>query len=89
VFTGLTSPLVAGRYHSLVVCEADLPSDLVVTARTTSGVVMGVRHRRFPVEGVQFHPESVLSGDGHALLANFLDGVARHHSERGLAVPVR
>jgi anthranilate synthase/aminodeoxychorismate synthase-like glutamine amidotransferase len=75
VFTGLPRLLVAGRYHSLVVSPKDLPEILEVTARTSSGVIMGVRHRRFPVEGVQFHPESALSSEGHSLLANFLDGV--------------
>jgi para-aminobenzoate synthetase/4-amino-4-deoxychorismate lyase len=77
VFTGLDGPLVAGRYHSLVVSEQGLPDELVVTARTGSGVVMGVRHREFPVEGVQFHPESILSRNGHHLLANFLRACTR------------
>jgi para-aminobenzoate synthetase/4-amino-4-deoxychorismate lyase len=72
VFDGLAGPLVAGRYHSLVVSEEGLPSELVVTARTGSGVVMGLRHREHPVEGVQFHPESILSCSGHRLLTNFL-----------------
>ena len=61
VYAGLDGPLVAGRYHSLVVSEQGLPSELVVTARTGNGVVMGLRHREHPVEGVQFHPESILS----------------------------
>jgi anthranilate synthase/aminodeoxychorismate synthase-like glutamine amidotransferase len=72
IFTGLQSPLTVGRYHSLVVDE-DLPDCLVQTA-WGGGVVMGVRHRELPAEGVQFHPESVLTEDGKALLENFLGG---------------
>ena len=72
VFDGLDGPLVAARYHSLVVSEEALPPDLVVTARTAGGVVMGVRHREYGVEGVQFHPESILSRGGHHVLDNFL-----------------
>jgi anthranilate synthase/aminodeoxychorismate synthase-like glutamine amidotransferase len=70
VYTGLPDPFVAGRYHSLVVDE-DLPDELEPTARG-GGVLMGIRHRSLPVEGVQFHPESVLTDTGHALLSNFL-----------------
>ena len=73
VFAGLPEPLVAVRYHSLVVERAGLPSDLLVTAWTRDGLVMGLRHRRYPVEGVQFHPESMLTQAGEKLLANFLD----------------
>jgi anthranilate synthase/aminodeoxychorismate synthase-like glutamine amidotransferase len=72
VFAGLPSPLTATRYHSLVIDPATLPAELEVTARTADGVVMGVRHREHPVEGVQFHPESILTGHGHDMLANFL-----------------
>ena len=72
VFAGLPSPLTATRYHSLTLDPATIPPDLVVTARTTDGTIMGVRHRDLPVEGVQFHPESVLTAAGHDLLANFL-----------------
>ncbi len=61
------------RYHSLVAEEASLPTDLVVTSRTASGVVMGLRHATHPVEGVQWHPESILTSHGHDLLATFLD----------------
>jgi anthranilate synthase/aminodeoxychorismate synthase-like glutamine amidotransferase len=71
IFSGLESPLVAGRYHSLIV-DPQLPDALEVSART-GGVIMGLRHRELPAEGVQFHPESVLTGDGQALLRNFLD----------------
>lgn len=72
VFAGLRSPLRCGRYHSLVVEEASLPPELAVTARTADGVVMAIAHRDRPVVGVQFHPESVLTEGGYALLANFL-----------------
>ncbi|MGH3359996.1 MAG: anthranilate synthase component II, partial [Nocardioidaceae bacterium] len=72
VYAGVDGPLASGRYHSLVVDERTLPRDLVATAHTASGVLMGVRHRSYPVEGVQLHPESVLTRNGHRLLANFL-----------------
>ena len=72
VFAGLPDPLEATRYHSLVVERETLPECLVVTADTADGTVMGVRHRDLPVEGVQFHPESILTTGGHDLLANFL-----------------
>jgi anthranilate synthase/aminodeoxychorismate synthase-like glutamine amidotransferase len=81
VFSGLVSPLTATRYHSLTLAPASIPDDLIVTARTADGVVMGVRHRSLSVEGVQFHPESILTGQGHDLLANFL-GRARQSSTR-------
>jgi len=73
VFTGIPSPLLATRYHSLVIDPESLPGDLLVTARTADGVIMGVRHRTHPVEGVQFHPESILTEGGHQLLGNFLE----------------
>jgi anthranilate synthase component 2/para-aminobenzoate synthetase component 2 len=72
VFAGLPSPFSATRYHSLVVAPESVPDCLEVTARTADGVVMGLRHREFPIEGVQFHPESILTDGGHQLLANFL-----------------
>ncbi|GAA2134363.1 aminodeoxychorismate/anthranilate synthase component II [Kitasatospora kazusensis] len=72
VFEGLPSPLTATRYHSLAVEPGTVPAELVVTARTDSGVIMGLRHREHPVEGVQFHPESVLTEGGHRMLANWL-----------------
>jgi anthranilate synthase/aminodeoxychorismate synthase-like glutamine amidotransferase len=72
IFTGLPSPLVGTRYHSLVIDEAGLPACLEVSARTEDRVVMGVRHRTALVEGVQFHPESVLTEHGRAILKNFL-----------------
>jgi len=73
VFAGLPSPLTATRYHSLVLDPATIPDALEVTARSADGIVMGVRHREVDVEGVQFHPESILTGCGHDLLKNFLD----------------
>jgi para-aminobenzoate synthetase component 2 len=72
VLTGLPTPFTATRYHSLTVREDTLPDELEVTARTASGVVMAVRHRSLPIEGVQFHPESVLTQGGHRILANWL-----------------
>lgn len=72
IFSGLPSPLRAARYHSLVVDEATLPTCLQVTARTTNGALMALAHRQYPVVGVQFHPESVLTPHGYALLAGFL-----------------
>ena len=76
VFAGLPSPLTATRYHSLTLDPATVPDVLEVTARSTEGVVMGVRHREVDVEGVQFHPESILTGCGHDLLQNFLNRTA-------------
>jgi anthranilate synthase/aminodeoxychorismate synthase-like glutamine amidotransferase len=73
IYAGLPNPFDAGRYHSLAVMEGDLPGDLVVTAFTSDGVIMGIRHRSLPVEGVQFHPESMLTPHGELLLRNFLD----------------
>ena len=72
VFAGLPSPLTATRYHSLTLAPDSIPSDLIVTARSADGVVMGVRHRNLDVEGVQFHPESILTEHGHELLHTFL-----------------
>jgi anthranilate synthase component 2 len=71
-FAQLPSPIVAGRYHSLALDRASLPAELEVTAWSDDGVVMGVRHRSHPVEGFQFHPESILTDDGEALLTAFL-----------------
>jgi anthranilate synthase/aminodeoxychorismate synthase-like glutamine amidotransferase len=76
LFAGVPSPLTATRYHSLVVDRASVPAELEITAETEDGIVMGLRHREFPIEGVQFHPESILTESGHALLQNFLEMVA-------------
>lgn len=78
VFKGLANPLTVTRYHSLVVDEASLPDCLEVTARVsaddpTPGLIMGLQHKTLPIQGVQFHPESILSEQGHALLKNFLE----------------
>ena len=73
IFQSLENPFQATRYHSLVVSPADLPQCLEVSARTEDGVIMGLRHRVFPLEGVQFHPESILTGVGKKLLSNFLN----------------
>lgn len=72
LFAGLPSPLRATRYHSLVVERATLPPDLAITAETSDGLIMGLAHRALPIHGVQFHPESIASEHGHALLRNFL-----------------
>ena len=71
-FAGIRSPAVVARYHSLAVVEDTLPPELRVTARSDDDVVMGVRHERLPIEGVQFHPESILTPEGDMMLANFL-----------------
>jgi anthranilate synthase component 2 len=73
VFAGLPSPFLATRYHSLVVDRATLPASLEVTAWLEDGTIMGLRHRTLPIEGVQFHPESIASEHGHQLLQNFLN----------------
>ncbi len=75
VFTGLPNPFEATRYHSLIVERASLPDALEVSAETDDGVIMGLRHREHAIEGVQFHPESVLTAVGHDLLANFLSAL--------------
>jgi anthranilate synthase component II len=72
VFAGLPSPFLATRYHSLAIERASLPACLEITAESEDGEIMGVRHRQFALEGVQFHPESILTEHGHALLKNFL-----------------
>ena len=72
VLAGQPDPFIATRYHSLAVIESTLPPEIEVTGRTESGVVMAMRHRTLPIEGVQFHPESVLTQGGHVMLANWL-----------------
>jgi anthranilate synthase/aminodeoxychorismate synthase-like glutamine amidotransferase len=77
VFRGIEGSFLASRYHSLVIAEAGFPADLEITARTAGdGIIMGVKHREWPVHGVQFHPESILTSEGRRILRNFLDGTA-------------
>ncbi len=73
IYRGVENPFIATRYHSLAIVEETLPEELLVTARSEDGVVMGVRHRRYPIEGVQFHPESILTSEGRKLIRNFLE----------------
>jgi anthranilate synthase component II len=73
VFNGLPSPFIATRYHSLAIERESCPADLKITAWTADGEIMGVRHKSLPIEGVQFHPESILTEHGHALFKNFLN----------------
>jgi anthranilate synthase component 2 len=84
IFEGLPSPFSATRYHSLIVQQEGLPDSLVPTARTADGIIMGLRHRSLPIFGVQFHPESIASENGHELLANFL-AIARGSNMPALA----
>lgn len=72
VYKGLPNPFTATRYHSLTVDPATVPAEFVVTSRSDDGIIQGIRHREYPVEGVQFHPESILTTEGNNLLANFL-----------------
>jgi len=76
VFQGITNPLIATRYHSLVVEEDSLPEELLVSAWTSHGEIMGLRHRELPIEGVQFHPESLETREGARMLKNFIDQVS-------------
>jgi anthranilate synthase component 2 len=73
VYSGIASPMTCTRYHSLIVAEEGLPPELEISARTADGIIMGLRHREYPIEGVQFHPESVLTHDGKQLIKNFLE----------------
>ncbi len=83
LYEGLPNPFEAIRYHSLMVNPDTLPDFLEVTSRTEDGIVMGVRHKSLPVEGVQFHPESIMTKVGHDLLRNYLDRVERWAEEKG------
>jgi anthranilate synthase/aminodeoxychorismate synthase-like glutamine amidotransferase len=87
LYQGLPNPFQAGRYHSLAVSEEGLPAVLAVTSYTSDGEIMGVRHRALPAEGVQFHPESVLTPEGDRLLRNFLDLDAPADGRAGDAEP--
>jgi anthranilate synthase/aminodeoxychorismate synthase-like glutamine amidotransferase len=73
IFRSLPNPLTAGRYHSLVVAPDQLPDELKVSARTEDGVIMGITHQRYPIEGIQFHPESILTPDGGKIINNWLE----------------
>lgn len=87
LFAGLPSPFTATRYHSLAVEEATLPAELSVTARTRSGVIMGLAHRTLPLRGVQFHPEAVLTEGGYRLLGNWLEQIGCHGAaQRGASL---
>ncbi|HUR68964.1 MAG TPA: aminodeoxychorismate/anthranilate synthase component II [Candidatus Thermoplasmatota archaeon] len=77
LFQGVPSPFLAARYHSLIVDAASLPAELEKTAWTEQGELMGARHKRYPIEGVQFHPESILTEHGKLILSNFLEGARR------------
>ena len=77
IFSGLPNPFTAGRYHSLLVSPDTLPDCLEVSARTSEGEIMGMRHKEYPVEGIQFHPESVLTPQGKRILRNFLKNIGR------------
>jgi anthranilate synthase/aminodeoxychorismate synthase-like glutamine amidotransferase len=88
-FSGLPSPFEATRYHSLALREVSLPAELAVSARSEDATIMGVRHRSWPVEGVQFHPESVLTGQGDTLLGNWLSQAARIGARAGLGRTAR
>lgn len=76
IFTGLPNPFTATRYHSLIVDRASLPACLVITAETAEGEIMGLQHKEYPIVGVQFHPESIISEHGHQMLRNFLSMAA-------------
>lgn len=82
LYEGLPSPFTATRYHSLIVPEEGLPADLIINARTPDGQVMGVRHATLPIHGVQFHPESIATEHGHAMLANFMRAAGMKVKER-------
>ena len=89
VFAGLPTPFEATRYHSLVVRRAGLPACLEISAESEDGLIMGLRHRTLPVEGVQFHPESILTASGKALLGNFLTRLGSTAPEADGAIPAR
>jgi len=75
IYRGLPNPFVAGRYHSLIMEKSSVPDCLMVTAETEEGEIMGIRHREYPVEGIQFHPESILTPNGKRIIKNFLEGL--------------
>lgn len=81
LYAGVPSPFTAARYHSLVVSRQDLPACLEITAQTAAGDIMGLRHKRFDIEGVQFHPESILTSHGRRIIANFLRRTNELHTQ--------
>ncbi|MBU5487853.1 aminodeoxychorismate/anthranilate synthase component II [Clostridium sp. MSJ-8] len=81
IFKDLKNPLNVTRYHSLIVSKIDFPEELVITAETSDGVIMGIRHREYPIYGVQFHPEAELTEEGHKLLKNFIYECKRFNNE--------
>jgi anthranilate synthase component II len=83
IFRGINGTFKATRYHSLIVERADLPTDVSVTAETSDRLIMGLAHRTFPVHGVQFHPESIASENGHVILRNFLELAATWNASQG------
>ncbi len=87
VYEGLPNPFTATRYHSLTVDPATVPAEFVVTSRSDDGIIQGIRHREYPLEGVQYHPESILTTEGNNLLANFLRTCGLDVSA-GTAVPI-
>jgi anthranilate synthase component II len=89
IFRGINAPFKATRYHSLVVERESLPSELAATADTDDGIIMGLAHKRFPVHGVQFHPESIASEHGHLLLRNFLEIAAQWNAANGRSRSVK
>jgi anthranilate synthase component 2 len=89
VFRGINAPFQATRYHSLIVERATLPRELSVTAETSDRIIMGMSHQTLPVHGVQFHPESIASENGHLILKNFLDLAADWNAKQGRMAPAR
>jgi para-aminobenzoate synthetase component 2 len=81
VFKDLKSPFRATRYHSLAIENLNFPNDLTITATTDSGVIMGIKHKNAPIEGVQFHPESILTEGGHHLLANWMESTGDFYAQ--------
>jgi anthranilate synthase/aminodeoxychorismate synthase-like glutamine amidotransferase len=75
IYTGLPNPFIATRYHSLIIERSSCPGCLEISSETRDGIIMGVRHKTFPIEGVQFHPESILTTTGKQLIRNFIDGI--------------
>ncbi len=83
IFQGLSNPFKAGRYHSLIIDRETLPADFEVSAHTKEGEIMGIRHRKYLLEGIQFHPESILTPQGKRLIKNYLDLVYRERGKEG------